>query len=76
MLKDKTKEKNSVKNKRKLTRSEKKQIAELIRKAKPDIVREKITALMGDLPKIELFARKESPGWDIWGNEVKSSITL
>ena len=36
MLKDKTKEKNSVKNKRKLTRSEKKQIAELIRKAKPD----------------------------------------
>ena len=43
---------------------------------KPDIVREKITALMGDLPKIELFARKESPGWDIWGNEVKSSITL
>ncbi len=33
MLKDKTKEKNSVKNKRKLTRSEKKQIAELIRKA-------------------------------------------
>ena len=43
---------------------------------KPDIAREKITALMGDLPKIELFARKESPGWDIWGNEVKSSITL
>lgn len=43
---------------------------------KPDIAREKITALMGDLPKIELFARQESPGWDIWGNEVKSSITL
>ena len=43
---------------------------------KPDAAREKITALMGDLPKIELFARKESPGWDIWGNEVKSSITL
>ena len=36
LLKDKTKEKNSVKNKRKLTRSEKKQIAELIRKAKPE----------------------------------------
>lgn len=43
---------------------------------KPDIAREKITALMGDLSRIELFARKESPGWDIWGNEVKSSITL
>lgn len=36
MLKDKTKEKNSGKNKRKLRGSEKKQIAELIRKAKPD----------------------------------------
>lgn len=43
---------------------------------KPEKAREKITALMGDLPKIELFARKESPGWDRWGNEVKSSITL
>lgn len=43
---------------------------------KSDIAREKITALMGDLSRIELFARKESPGWDIWGNEVKSSITL
>ena len=38
--------------------------------------RENIVVLMGDLPKIELFARKESPGWDVWGNEVKSSITL
>lgn len=43
---------------------------------KPDKAREKIVALMGELPRIELFARKESPGWDIWGNEVKSSITL
>ena len=33
MLKDKTKGKNSIRTKRKLTRSEKKQIAELIRKA-------------------------------------------
>ena len=38
--------------------------------------RKKIVALMGDIPRIELFARKESPGWDIWGNEVKSNITL
>ena len=43
---------------------------------KPDEAREKIVSLMGDIPRIELFARKESPGWDIWGNEVKSSITL
>ena len=43
---------------------------------KPEEARKKIVALMGDIPRIELFARKESPGWDVWGNEVKSSITL
>lgn len=43
---------------------------------KPDIVRDKIVALMGDLPRIELFARQKSPGWDVWGNEIESSITL
>lgn len=43
---------------------------------KPEEARKKIIALMGDIPRIELFARKESPGWDIWGNEVKSNITL
>lgn len=43
---------------------------------KPAIVREKIVALMGDLPRIELFARQATPGWDVWGNEVNSSIHL
>ena len=43
---------------------------------KPDEARDRIVALMGDLPRIELFARKQSPGWDVWGNEVESSITL
>lgn len=42
---------------------------------KPEEARKKIVALMGDIPRIELFARKKSPGWDIWGNEVKSNIT-
>ncbi|MFC1015238.1 MT-A70 family methyltransferase [Pasteurella multocida] len=37
---------------------------------KPDIVREKIVELMGDLPRIELFARNKTDGWDVWGNEV------
>ncbi len=36
----------------------------------PDIVRDKIVELMGDLPKIELFARQQAEGWDCWGNEV------
>ena len=37
---------------------------------KPDEVRNRIVQLMGDLPRIELFARKQTPGWDIWGDEV------
>lgn len=37
---------------------------------KPDIVRERIVQLMGDLPRIELFARQASTGWDVWGNQV------
>jgi site-specific DNA-methyltransferase (adenine-specific) len=43
---------------------------------KPDIVRGKIIELFGDLPRIELFARQNHPGWDAWGNEVESDITL
>jgi len=37
---------------------------------KPDITRDKITQLVGDVPRIELFARQKTPGWDVWGNEV------
>ncbi len=37
---------------------------------KPDIVGEKIVKLFGDLPRIELFARKSVDGWDSWGNEI------
>lgn len=43
---------------------------------KPDIVRDKIVELCGDLPRIELFARKKSLGWDSWGNEVDCDINL
>lgn len=43
---------------------------------KPDEVREKIIKLMGDLPRIELFARQKTEGWDVWGNEVDSDIAL
>ena len=32
---------------------------------KPDIVRDKIVTLMGDLPRIELFARQTPHGWDV-----------
>jgi N6-adenosine-specific RNA methylase IME4 len=35
---------------------------------KPDIVRERIVQLCGDIPRIELFGREQIPGWDVWGN--------
>jgi len=38
--------------------------------AKPAEVRNRIEQLFGDVPRIELFARSTSPGWDVWGNEV------
>lgn len=37
---------------------------------KPDIVAKRIVDLMGDVPRIELFARQKRIGWDVWGNEV------
>lgn len=37
---------------------------------KPDEFRDLILELVGDLPRIELFARNNTPGWDVWGNEV------
>ena len=39
-------------------------------------VRGEIVKLMGDLPRIELFARQKTEGWDVWGNEVESDIEL
>jgi N6-adenosine-specific RNA methylase IME4 len=37
---------------------------------KPFRVRNDIIELCGDLPRIELFARQKTPGWDVWGNEI------
>ena len=37
---------------------------------KPDCVRDRIVELCGDLPRIELFAREKTEGWDVWGNEI------
>jgi N6-adenosine-specific RNA methylase IME4 len=31
---------------------------------------------MGDLPRIELFARQRVDGWDAWGNEVENDVDL
>jgi N6-adenosine-specific RNA methylase IME4 len=37
---------------------------------KPNSIRNLITDLVGKLPRIELFSRKQIDGWDCWGNEV------
>jgi N6-adenosine-specific RNA methylase IME4 len=37
---------------------------------KPDEARDRIVQLVGDLPRIELFARQKTEGWDVWGDEV------
>ena len=37
---------------------------------KPDEVLNRITELCGNVPRIELFARRKTEGWDCWGNEV------
>ncbi len=44
--------------------------------AKPAETRERIVELMGDLPRIELFAREKAEGWHAWGNEVDSDVAL
>ena len=41
---------------------------------KPEEARRRIEALMGNVPRVELFARRPAYGWDVWGNEVNSTI--
>lgn len=46
---------------------------------KPEITREKIVELVGDLPRIELFAREKTKGWDsigyeLTGNDIKKDL--
>lgn len=40
---------------------------------KPPEVRKRIVQLLGDLPRIELFAREKIEGWDSWGNQLPST---
>ncbi len=43
---------------------------------KPAEARNRILRLMGDVSAVELFARAPSPGWDVFGNQVDSTVTL
>lgn len=37
---------------------------------KPDALHRQIGAAWPEARKVELFAREERPGWDVWGNET------
>tara|TARA_R100000353_G_scaffold58371_1_gene46085 strand:+ start:328 stop:882 length:555 start_codon:yes stop_codon:yes gene_type:complete len=41
-----------------------------IHSKKPNEIRNRIISLCGDIPRIELFARQKTEGWDCWGNEI------
>lgn len=43
---------------------------------KPQIFRDEIIKLMGDLPRVELFARNKTEGWDVFGNQVENGINI
>jgi site-specific DNA-methyltransferase (adenine-specific) len=43
---------------------------------KPNEARLRIKELYPNAEMIELFAREKHEGWDVWGNEVESSVAL
>jgi N6-adenosine-specific RNA methylase IME4 len=43
---------------------------------KPDEQYKKIEKLYPNMRYLEMFARRQRPGWDVFGNEVKDSISL
>lgn len=42
----------------------------IIHSAKPDIFRQHIVRLFGDVPRVELFARERANGWASFGNHL------
>lgn len=43
---------------------------------KPAEARDRLVQLMGDVHRVELFAREAAPGWDVWGDEVESKVLI
>jgi N6-adenosine-specific RNA methylase IME4 len=43
---------------------------------KPDVFRDLCVELTGDVPRLEMFARKSSGGWDLFGDQAPSSIDI
>lgn len=44
--------------------------------AKPEEIRERIEKMFPTQKKLELFARTKKEGWDVYGNEVDTSISI
>lgn len=47
-----------------------------VHSAKPPEFRDLLVRLVGDVPRIELFARDSAPGWHSFGNECKNDVGL
>ena len=43
---------------------------------KPAEIRDRIVKLVVDVPRVELFARQKTPGWETCGNEVENDLEL
>lgn len=43
---------------------------------KPDEARDRLVQMLGDVSRIELFARERFEGWEAFGNQVEGSIEL
>ena len=41
---------------------------------KPEAFADLIARLYPNVPKLEMFARRSRPGWDVWGNEAPIPI--
>jgi N6-adenosine-specific RNA methylase IME4 len=41
---------------------------------KPDEMYARIERLFGDVPRIELYAREQRPGWSAWGDQVQLNL--
>ncbi len=46
-----------------------------IHSKKPEYFQDLIETVT-DEPRLEMFARRKRTGWDVWGNEVESDITI
>ena len=60
------------------SRKERQFLSELrgVHSKKPDEIRNRISRMFPTQKKLELFARQSSEGWDVWGNQVATTIQI